>query len=234
MAIYNRKAAESQEGSCNKMKWNTVIILDRSASMIGEPTKKLNGAMKAFFDESTTDMKAIDRVDLCVIDFGTDATLNLDWTPLAKVNSDTVISDANMGCTNYEDAITLALKQVDAKRARDKALGIPRSPPQIFFITDGGPTCDITTSVNEITARLAERDSSGNRKFSFYPIYTGNVGDSAVTTLARYNNVIVADPLAYGEIFHFVHDSVKACSESEEGDKISVTVPPGLQVVNLN
>ncbi len=229
-----RVAAESHEGSCNKPRWNIVLILDRSASMTGLYTEKLNEALRAFFKECRGDMKAIDRVDLCIISFGSNATLDLDWTSLGEVDEESAIREATMGCTNYEDAIDLALSQVDAKRARDRALGIPRSTPQLFFITDGGPTCDISGSVRDIKARLAEHDSSGVAKFNFMPIYTGNPGDAAVQTLAQYNHVIVADPLAYPEVFHFVHDSVKAVSDSKDGEKVSVPLPSGLNIVSLN
>ena len=232
---HKRTAEITEYGASNKPRCNVVLVMDHSISMEGEPMKEMNRAFRAFANKCNSDNRALSRVDFCSISFGDYAVVDNEWGPITNLCENQFVNERTMGCTNYEDAINLALQKVDEKRKRDRTMGIPRSAPIVFLLTDGQPTCDITQSVGEITRRQQEVDGSGHKKFIFTPLFIGPSSSPAVTTLARYGStVITASPEVYDEVFDFVLHSTEAVSDSMDGGDATVTIPPGLQAIKLN
>lgn len=139
MNCKNRIAETTEYGASNKPRCNVVLVMDHSISMDGEPMKEMNRAFRAFSYKCKSNNRALSRVDFCSISFGDSAVVDNEWGPITNLGENQFINESTMGCTNYEDAITLALQKVDEKRKHDRSMGIPRSAPIVFF-HDGRPT----------------------------------------------------------------------------------------------
>jgi uncharacterized protein YegL len=143
------------------------LVLDTSTSMSGAPIKQLNEGLRLFIEQVQKDEIANFAVELICITFGSVPEISLPFTNISDIQAAPPLSTS--GCTSMGAAITLALQQLEERKAALKKSGIPYYQPWLVLMTDGAPT----DSVQEATRRVHKL--SGEGKLAFFGI---GVGDS--------------------------------------------------------
>ena len=137
-----------------------VLVLDTSGSMHGRPIAELNEGLRAFLEEVRADSMAAKRVELAVVTFGPTQLIQ----PFATVDQIGFRELEANGATPMGEAVNLAIRTVEERKAAYRANGVGYYRPWIFLITDGAATDNVTG------ATAAVREGETSRKFSFYAV----------------------------------------------------------------
>ena len=143
------------------------LVLDTSSSMDGAPIQELNEGLRIFIEQVQKDEIASFSVELTCITFGSIPDISLPFTNVADIQAAPQLSAS--GSTSMGAAITLALQQLEERKALYKKTGIPYYQPWLVLMTDGAPT----DSVQEATRRVHRL--SADRRLAFFGV---GVGDS--------------------------------------------------------
>jgi uncharacterized protein YegL len=193
-----------------------VLLLDRSASMRGEPIRQLNDGLVLFKDELAADDLASKRVEIACISFGPVTIDNAFVTapnfipPRLEADNDTP-----MGA-----AIISALDLIEDRKRIYRTNGVSSYRPWIFLVTDGGPT----DAWEEAAAQVRAAEVAD--KVIFFAV---GVRGARMDLLAQ---ISVRPPaplegLRFREMFLWLSSSLKAVSGSRPGDKVALPPPRG-------
>jgi uncharacterized protein YegL len=118
------------------------ILVDVSASMSGQPIKAVNEMLPEVIDAIESSPTLGDVVRLGAIDFADDARVVLRLGDLRDVN--TIPTFTTRGSTSYAAGFRQVRKDIESDLAQLKSDGYKVYRPAVFFITDGGPTDQIS------------------------------------------------------------------------------------------
>jgi uncharacterized protein YegL len=193
-----------------------VLLLDRSASMRGEPINQLNGGLLLFKDELAADDLASKRVEIACISFGPVVVENdfigaEDFVP-PRLQAD---NDTPMAA-----AIVSALDLVEERKRIYRANGVSSYRPWVFLVTDGGPT----DSWEAAAARVKAEEEADRVVF-----FTVGVRGARMDLLARISvrPPAVLEGLRFRDMFLWLSSSLKAVSGSRPGEKVALPPPRG-------
>ena len=190
------------------------LVLDCSASMIGDPIFELNDGVKMFFDEIIGNDYARPSAEVCVVTFGGSVHCLLDFDNIEK---QTVPSMSASGNTPMNDAVNLALDKLNIRKQEYKDNGVSYYQPWMVLMTDGQPTQDISVSVSKTCNLINEG------KLTIFPIGIGDEAD--MDELKRYSperDPLKLEGLKFSKFFEWLSASVTRVSQSIPGDKIDI------------
>jgi uncharacterized protein YegL len=185
-----------------------VLILDTSASMLGEPIATLNRALEAYRDDLRLDALARKRVEVAVVTFGGVVELVNDFV-LADIFEPPRLEA--FGTTPLGAAVERALDVVEARKLSYRQHGVFYYRPWVFLLTDGAPTDDWTPAAKRV--HEAERTDA----LAFFAV---GVQGAAMNVLAK---VAVRAPmrlsgLKFDELFVWLSRSQRMVSASGIGE----------------
>lgn len=191
-----------------------VLVLDTSGSMHGRPIAELNEGLRAFLDEVRADSMAAKRVELAVVTFGPTQLLQ----PFATVDQIGFRDLEANGATPMGEAVNLAIRTVEERKAAYRANGVGYYRPWIFLITDGAATDNVAA------ATAAVREGETSKKFSFYAVGVEGANFDQLRALS------VKDPLklrglSFRELFKWLSASLSAVSHSQLNDQVLLANP---------
>lgn len=193
-----------------------VLMLDVSGSMRGKPLEELNAGFQQFLQETRSDEAASMSVDLEVITFGTEAKVELPFTPLANVPPMAPFEWS--GRTGLGSAIRQATADLKARREQYRQKGLSSYRPWIIVMTDGGPNDTWKESARE----LCEAAQRG--KFMYFGIEIGTKPNHA-----KMCQIVPPEPgpvrlkgLRFRPFFRWLTDSLKAVSASTVAEQESI------------
>ena len=194
------------------------LVLDTSTSMSGAPIKQLNEGLRLFIEQVQKDEIASFSVELICITFGSIPEISLPFTNVSDIAAPPQLSTS--GCTSMGAAITLALQQLEERKAALKKSGIPYYQPWLVLMTDGAPT----DSVQEATRRVHKL--SGERKLAFFGIGVGDSVDMNVLGDICPSNrpPRLLKGLDFRGFFEWLSRSVGTVSRSAPGQQVQL--PP--------
>lgn len=114
------------------------LVLDISGSMSGEPMRALNAGVQAFVESLKADEMASFSVELSVITAGGRVVEELPFTTACNISGFRSLSAS--GSTPLGEAVELALKRLEERKAEYKRSGVAYYQPWLVIISDGAPT----------------------------------------------------------------------------------------------
>ncbi|HOI85299.1 MAG TPA: VWA domain-containing protein [Acholeplasmataceae bacterium] len=194
-----------------------VLLLDTSYSMTGNPINQLNEGVHALYAALRDDDLASVRVDLSVISFGQSVQVLQNFATVSESQAPTL---AVNGMTPMGEAITTALKNIEARKNEYRAAGISYYRPWLFVITDGEPT----DSVSEASSMLQQAIQS--KKVIFFGIGVESANIERLRQIAgSRDRVFKLNGLNFKELFQWVSSSLSSVSSSRVGDTIKLEKP---------
>ena len=190
-----------------------VLVLDGSFSMIGEPINQLNSGLCELEAQLKGDPVASVRVQLLVIQVGSDANIISDWCDAIDFSAPRIVVD---GLTALGSGMSLALDSIESQKQVYKNNGIPYLRPWIFMISDGMPTDAGWEYVAENC-----RNAEDNKKVTIFPIGTEDADMSALGKFSN-NRALTLQGLQFNQLFTWLSQSVSSASIASPGEQIAL------------
>lgn len=204
-----------------EQKCPVVFVLDRSVSMRDNPIKELNRGLQEFQTQIQNDPVAASRLDVCVISFGSDSTVERDFDLIGESPMPTIQVS---GSTAMVSGLKEGIKRIQERKNWYKNSGQTYYRPYLILITDGAPNNPglIPEMAKEIR-QLAEAKS-----LSFWPIAVAGANMEILEQLACPNIKGCMPPLKliglkFIELFKWLSSSFTKVSNSKDGEGIDIT-----------
>ena len=192
-----------------------VLLVDTSTSMSGAAIDELNEGLRAFGEALMSDTHASGVADVCVINFNTEVTVEVPFSPAADYVAPTLSAG---GLTALNEAIITGLDAIEQQKALYRQLGTDYYKPWLFLLTDGSATD--TEFDADAHQRLAE--ALANRKVNFFPMGIGSGADiQALKSYTANGNgpVLKAEKNNFKEAFVWLSSSMAVPINSQVGEK---------------
>jgi len=192
-----------------------ILVLDTSGSMEGAPIQELNAGLQAFLKDVQDDDIAAYAVDLGVITAGGAVREVLPFTTVSSLQG--VAPLAAGGTTPLGEAVSLALRRLEERKAEYKRTGVAYYQPWLVIISDGVPTDAWQTAAQNACAL------SQQRKLVVMPV---GVAGADLGVLGKFSSK-AAMPLAglkFREFFRWLSASMSRVSASNS-TSASVSLP---------
>lgn len=191
-----------------------VLLLDTSGSMGGRPITALNEGLQAFARDVDGDGLARQRVEVSIVTFGGDVTVEQDFVTGARFEPPNLSAG---GGTPMGAAIEQALDLVDARKATYRENGIVYYRPWVFLITDGAPTDDWQRAAERVQAA---EEANG---VAFFAVGTEGADMDTLGRIA-VRSPLTLKGLEFVELFLWLSQSQRRVSASRPGDQAAL--PP--------
>ncbi|HSZ14116.1 MAG TPA: VWA domain-containing protein [Solirubrobacteraceae bacterium] len=152
-----------------------ILLLDTSDSMnepkAQPPIDELNEGLVRFVNDLREDTKAQNRVELAVISFGGQVTVEHEFSEAGDFTPSTLTAG---GGTPLSGAILAALDKFDDRKREYISLGINFYMPWLIIMTDGRPT-----DLPDVTAAALERLQrwQAEKRVTVFPVGVGDKTD---------------------------------------------------------
>jgi uncharacterized protein YegL len=168
-------------------KYPIVMVLDVSGSMsrsTGNPDDKnvthidmANGGLKIFAQDVLADDIASNRLELCIISFGCDTRLELDFELIKYIEMPVL---KTRGTTALVDAMHSAIERLEQRKQYYRSFTQQYYRPYIILITDGYPNGD--QDIKGLSQRIG--NDLEQKKYHFLPIGVRGADMEMLTRLA--------------------------------------------------
>lgn len=197
----------------------TLLLLDVSGSMAGQPIRELQDGVIKYIDELAAHNLARRRVEVSVVTFGGEPRIAHAFAPADQfvVPELTASGDTPMG-----KAINVGLDLLRQRKAELASHGIPQYRAWVFLITDGGPTDDKTEAWTQAVQQL--REGEQRRSFLFFAVGVQGANMEKLNELCVDRKPLLLDGLRFRDLFQWLSASQKAVSSSKPGDQVQL--PP--------
>jgi uncharacterized protein YegL len=189
-----------------------VLLLDTSTSMAGAPIYQLNEGLSVFQHELQRDELAAMRVEVAVVTFGGQVTIQQDFVSAHQFKAPTLTPS---GDTPMGEAVQTALGLISRRKAVYKEHGTPYYRPWIFLLTDGQPTDEWRAAAQQV------RQEESRKAVAFFAV---GVQGADMATLKQ---IAVREPallkgLQFRELFVWLSASLGAVAQSQLGEQVSL------------
>ncbi len=209
--------AENAEPRCPSL-----LLLDVSGSMQGEPLKELQAGLEIYRDSLLADSLAKKRVEVAVMTFGgrvdllqTFATADAFTTPQLAIAGDTPMGQAVVEGLDYLEQHKQVLK----------TNGVGYYRPWVFLITDGGPTDKHSSFWTQAVQRV--KDGAMKKSFSFFAVGVEGADMECLAELSSARAPVALKGLEFRKLFEWLSASQQAVSRSATTDEVPLTSPAG-------
>jgi uncharacterized protein YegL len=198
----------------------SILILDVSGSMGGEPIKQLQEGVTVYRDSLFADSLARKRVEVSIVTFG--GSVDVVQTFMTADNF-TAPSLVATGDTPMGQAVVTALKLLEDRKAEYKNAGIQYYRPWVFLLTDGGPT-DANTHFWSEAKDLINLGEKGN-KFAFFTVGVEGADMDRLNELNPKRSALKLQGLEFRKMFQWLSTSQQSVSRSNPTDTVPLTNP---------
>lgn len=216
--------AEDENLEVSVQRTPTVLVLDTSGSMNRKTTSsdgnekpkidQLNNGLDLFRNEVLQQDNAADRVDVALVEFGSDATVHQDFTNIQDWSPPKLDAD---GSTPMGEAIKKAIDLSEDVKDFYHQEGISYTRPLIWLLTDGKPT-DMNEGDSDWT-EVTEQLHVGTRDNHFLFLAMGVNGAEMDTLQSLVDGTnrpaLEMQEGMFSEYFEFISNSLEAASREE-------------------
>ena len=203
------------------------LLLDTSGSMSGEPIEAVKNGVQVMISSLRQNPQAIETAFLSVITFDSIAQQIIPLTDLASFQ---MVDIKATGVTALGDALKLVSNKIDNEVAKTTMEQKGDWKPLVFIMTDGIPTDDWQSGLNEFK----------QRKTAFtVACAAGSGADTSILKQITENVVSLdtADSASIGKFFQWVTASIGVSSTKVEDSGKDVTglneLPPPPAELNI-
>lgn len=205
-----------------EMKCPLVLVLDRSASMEGDPIKELNRGLKIFQTQIQNDEVAAARLEVAVVSFSNDVRIERDFS----LFENTAIPDIQAaGGTDLASGVLEAITRIEARKAWYKEQGLQYYRPYIVVITDGYPT-----SSKERIDYMIEKVKNGakDKRFSLWAFGVENADMDFLKQMSPPGfPPQKLKGINFGEFFRWLSSSFSTITASKRDEQVDISPKPG-------
>ncbi len=198
----------------------SLLILDISGSMSGEPIKALQEGITLYRDELAADPLARKRVEVAIVTFGGSVDVVQNF---ATAENFTPPALAARGDTPMGEAVVTALKLLEDRKAEYRQNGIGYYRPWVFLITDGGPTDATSQFWADAKAKILE--GKEKKSFTFYAVGVVGADMDRLKELSPVPEPLTLQGLRFRDLFRWLSSSQGDVAKSQLGDKVQLQNP---------
>ncbi len=202
--------AENPEPRCP-----CILLLDVSASMLGDPIVRLRSGLETFRAELCSDPLASKRVEVSIITFGGGVETPVRFTTPDRLECPTLSA---CGETPMGAAIITAIEMLRARKDEYRRSGIAFYRPWVFLLTDGAPTDKWSAAATAI------REGEGSNSFSFFAVGVPPANLKVLSELSA-RPPLRLDALRFADLFAWLSNSLRSVSCSRPGQRVPLTNP---------
>ncbi len=198
----------------------SVLILDISGSMQGEPIRQLQEGVTVYRDSLFADGLAKKRVEVAIVTFGGVVEVVQSFTTAENFTAPAL---ASRGDTPMGEAVVTSLKLLADRKAELKAAAIPYYRPWVFLLTDGGPTDANSNFWSEAKEQIKQGEAG--KKLSFFAVGVEGADMDRLTELNPARAPLKLQGMEFRKMFQWLSASQQSVSRSNPGDKVQLTDP---------
>lgn len=198
----------------------SVLILDISGSMQGEPIKQLQEGVAVYRDSLFGDGLARKRVEVAIVTFGGVVEVVQSFTTAENFTAPALSS---RGDTPMGEAVVTSLKLLADRKVEYKNAGIQYYRPWVFLLTDGGPTDANSQHWSE--AKDLIKQGEDGKKFSFFCVGVEGADMERLNELNPARASLKLQGLEFKKMFQWLSSSQQSVSRSNPGDKVVLQDP---------
>ncbi|NES18974.1 MAG: VWA domain-containing protein, partial [Symploca sp. SIO3E6] len=192
-----------------------VLLLDTSASMSTCISQLMQG-IDTFRQELMQSTLASHSVEVAMITFGDSAQIVQDFTPVESLPLPQLVAS---GKNAMDEAIELALNQLESRKATYKSSGIQEHSAWMLLIAGSTPNNSWHNAGHRITQAVA------NRELNFFAVGIQEVDMDILSQIAPPSTPPqILDGWKFKELFHWLADALKRAARSEVGSRVNL--PP--------
>lgn len=201
----------------------TVLLLDVSASMQGQPLAELQGGLSVLREELYGDELARKRVEIAIVSFGGSVDVIHSFSTVENFHVPALISN---GDTPMGHAILKALDLVEERKQEYRQHGILYFRPWVFLLTDGAPTDKQTSAWGNVVTKI--RQGETDKKFIFHGFGVQNADMTCLAELSQRHYKLSG--FKFRELFSWLSSSLGAVSRSTPGATLRLPPPPFIEI----
>lgn len=191
-----------------------MLCTDTSISMDGAKMHALNAGLQTLAQDVSSDALALKRAEFGILSFGpVKVQQNFETMDRCQMPHLTASGDTPMG-----EAVLKAIDLVEERKRVYKANLVTYYQPIIFLITDGAATDDISAAARAVA------DGEANKRLTFFAVGVDGADMNALAILSPKRPPVKLNGLAFGPMFQWISQSVKAVARTRPGD--GVQLPP--------
>ncbi len=205
----------------------TILLVDTSGSMQGDKIRQLNDGLRFFRDDVLGDDLARKRVEVALVTFGGDVTVQQEFSAVDRFNPALL---GATGGTPMGGAILEAVEMIRRRKQEYRDRGVDYYRPWIFLITDGEPT-DMKPG-DPIWEDVVRAVHSGEdaKEFLFFAVGVEPADMELLTKIAPPERPPVQlRPGRFKDMFAWLSRSQQRVSASKVGEQVALENPAGPQ-----
>lgn len=193
-----------------------LILADNSYSTFGEAIENIVRSINRFASDICKDPKAAAAVDIAVVSFNNEPTIEQNWRPITQMEP---VDLTAKGGTNLAAALECGVNMLRERANLYQNTGIEVKMPYLILLTDGYGG-DVSAIAEEIRQRTAAH------KMKLWVLAVRGYDKETVAKLTdgkRVFELVDEAGFDFSEFFDFMTVSIKAVSTSAPGqDNVSV------------
>ena len=209
-----------------------VLVLDKSASMIGEPARLLNEALAKFKSNLMEDVTVARKIDVAMNEFNNLARYHPFQN--AEIWQPPTVEPGGGTCLSY--ALNVAMDAVTQRKDDYRMNGISYYRPWVLLLTDGYPEHDSEDELTAVGQRV--REAHNARQCNLFAIICDdNDENEAAFSVIRDKITPPGRPpkkvtsANFSELFIWLSNSMTSVSRSSPTDQIVLEDTSGWEIV---
>jgi uncharacterized protein YegL len=205
-----------------------VLLADTSWSMsANNRINKLNEGIKRFFEDINSNTLTKRRIDLAIITVGDSSPqLVQPMVTVQDILGDTLLPPfIASGGTPMDEALRMALSEIEARKAVLRENGIEYYKPLIFCLSDG------EFYVASETVKNLHKSEERNGHSLFAVGVGSDASPDSLTSISAKGRAFFLQDTDFSDLFEFMSSSLGSVANSAPGDALTIALPDSMTIV---